>query len=274
MKKIIICLLMILPIFCTISFAENDIPYLKTLRVDKEGIVPYFNKEINEYYLTVGSDISSLDFITEAEDENSNINIIGNSSFKEGINKVKIEVSLNNKQNIYYIYVTKTNNKEAANANLETLAIENVLLTPEFSNSTSYYKSEVGNNIEDLNILAIPENMGAKVEITGNSELLVGKNTVVVKVTAENGYSFRRYYIDIYRRNKTEETDFEEKQAYQAEKISALLEGRYETSIDKENENITEADKSNGLFITMIVIIVIGGAILFYYKLYNNKNKS
>ena len=244
---------------------ENNV-YLKFLRINKEGIVPYFNKEINEYYLTVGTDISNLEISAEAEDTDDLIDIKGNTDFKEGMNTVKIEVSSKDgtDKNIYYIYVTKTSNKEAANTNLENLAVENVILIPEFNNNTSYYKAEIENDIENLNMLVFPENMKATVNINGNQKLQIGKNVIVINVTAENGHSFRRYYIDVYRRNKQQEMQYEEAKQFEAQRLSAILGYNVETNLDNRISN-TNTMSPVILIIGIMAVIAIIGMLLKKY---------
>ena len=242
---------------------ENDV-YLKSMRVNKEGIVPYFNKEINEYYLTIGTDISNLEISAESENTDNRIDIKGNTNLKEGMNKITIEVLSKDEsqKNIYYIYVTKTTNKESANTNLENLAVENVILTPEFSNNTSFYKAEIDNNIENLNILAFPENINANVEIVGNQNLQIGKNVIVINAKGENGYSFRRYYIEVYRRNKGEDAQYLEAKRFETQKLSSILGDKMETNLDNRSSNTTNNVPTVFVVIVIITIIAIIGIVL------------
>lgn len=268
MKKILIQIIAIFSFFImisTISYAENsneNNAYLKTMRLDIEGVEPYFNKDINEYYITVGKEINSIEVNAEAED-NGDIEISGNENIIDGLNTIKIQVSKENMQNTYYIYVTKTDKIETANAKLENLALEGIFLTPEFSNNYSYFICNIPNSIESIKVLAIPQNIKAKVEISGNENLLIGNNQITIKVTAENGKSFRRYYINAYRRNKTEETDYEEQQNFQAVRLSALLNDDIKTNL---SDNIKENNKSKSdVFYAVILIfsIVTAGIVIY-----------
>ena len=60
---------------------------------------------------------------------------------KIGLNSVKIKVISQDKteEKVYELRVTKTDNLDSANTNLEILAIENYLLYPPFENSITQY---------------------------------------------------------------------------------------------------------------------------------------
>ena len=136
---------------------SNDISNskLQNLRFNIEGLVPEFNKDVFEYYLTVNNNINNLEILTVPENKNSKVEITGNENLKEGLNIIKVQITSkdNTSSSSYIINVTKTNNIEDANTNLETLAIENTLLNNIFDNSVTNYNIEVGNNVDSLNIL-------------------------------------------------------------------------------------------------------------------------
>ena len=148
---------------------------LEILRLNHEGITPIFSPDITEYYFLT-EDLTSLEVIAIPENVHSNVNVTGNTDFKDGLNTIVIEVTSLDKtsKTQYQIFVTKTKDLEKANVNLETLAIENVILKPEFANDIYQYEATVSNTTETLNILAIPEKTNAKVEITGIGNLQFG----------------------------------------------------------------------------------------------------
>ena len=165
---------------------EEDNAFLKIMRVNKEGINPDFDKNIKEYYLIVNEDVKDLDITAVAENKDAQVNITGNKNLKIGLNKIKIKVTSKDKSktNEYTINVTKTENEKSANADLETLAVEYFELIPEFDKTITNYSSEVSNEVNKLNILAISSDESAKVQITGNENLKVGDNQITISVTA------------------------------------------------------------------------------------------
>ena len=252
---------------------------LKIMRLDKEGITPEFSPNIKEYYFTTDLSTNSLNITAIPEAENSKVSITGNENLKEGLNKILIEVtsSDNTSRSVYVINVTKTDNKETANANLETLAIENIDLEPIFETNILNYKASVANDVESINILAVPEKIEGKVEITGNTEIKEGDNNVIIKVIAPNGYTYKNYTINVHKRTKEEDVKLEEEQKANTEQLNEILEEKNIQFLsngqivenNEENQNI-EKNNKKVIIISLIIVIVIG--IFIIYKL-KNKNK-
>lgn len=142
---------------------------LKELHLSVEGLSPAFQKTITRYNLIVGNDVSQIAVNAIPEDSNAKVAVTGNTNLKTGTNEVKITVTAQDEKTVknYIIEVTKTENPELANANLENLAIENVTLEPEFSADIISYNGVIGSSIENIHILAVPQIEGATVEITG-----------------------------------------------------------------------------------------------------------
>ena len=233
---------------------------LKILRLSEEGIVPEFLPDIKDYYFVTNKDFTNLNITAIPNNSDANVRINGNDNLNEGINKITIDVISKDKtsKSTYTINLTKTKNVEDANANLETLAIENVLLEPIFDTNTLNYKANVSNNIENLNIFAVPENTNGKVEIEGGSNLKEGTNIVNIKVTAPNGFSFRNYQVIIHRRTLEEDEKYQEEQEASAKKLSTILEEQENDENIKEENNKEEAEENKKNDVIKKVIIVIG----------------
>ena len=218
---------------------------LDILRLNKEGIIPDFNKEITQYYLIVDENTENIEITAIPESNKANVKIQGNNNLKNGINEIKIIVSNNNKEKEYNINVTKTNEQDKANTNLEILAIEYYDIYPEYSNNITNYEIQISNSEENINILAIPEDMDASVEIKGNTDLKEGSNTVEVLVTARNGITKKTYIIRVYKRNEEEEKIYQEEQAKIQEEAEIVLEKMNNEYIDRQDEDVTEANNEN-----------------------------
>ena len=247
---------------------------LKNLRLNHEGITPVFSPDITEYYFLT-EELSSLEVTAIPENTNANVTITGNTNFKEGLNIIVIEVTSPDKttKTQYTISVTKTKDLEKANANLETLAIENVTIEPEFANDIYQYNAIVSNTIENLNILAIPERQNAKVEVTGGENLQYGDNVVNIQVMAENGYTIKQYKVNIYRRNDEEQKIADEEQKINIQKLNAILEEQEER---EEGQNLRENSiidnlKENVWFIAIYIIFSIIIVILVIYRIKKEK---
>ena len=248
---------------------------LQNLRLNIEGLVPEFNKDVFDYYLTVNNNINNLEILTMPENKNSKIEITGNENLREGLNIIKVQITSedNTSSSSYTINVTKTNNIEDANTNLETLAIQNYLLYPNFDNTVTNYNVEVANDTNNINLLAIPEDEEAKVEIDKNDKLQEGNNTIKITVTAKNSYTKKVYNINVYRRNENEEKEYKLKQ----EENKELLNNIQKTSTSKEDNNnqkqTEEQNKDIYLIVTLIILLIILIFTVIFFKIRRSKKK-
>lgn len=85
--------------------------------------------------------------------------------------------------------ITETKPEEKSNnVNLKILAIEDVVLTPEFSNDITEYSAKlVDFEGTELNVIAEAEDEKATVKIEGNTNIVDGENVITITVTAEDG---------------------------------------------------------------------------------------
>lgn len=254
---------------------------LQNLRLSTEGMLPEFQNDIFDYYLTVKNDVKDIEVLATVENNDARVEVTGNENLQNGLNLIKVQVTSPDKtsSSTYLIKVTKTDNLESANTNLETLAIENHLLYPAFGTTNTNYNVEVGNNTEQINLLAIPEDENAKVEINKNDTLKGGNNTIKITVTARNGFTRREYNINVYKRNNEEEAKYQEEQKNNQEKLNQIYEiqrtsNKQEQS--KEDQEKIEKNEQEGkeernrivyfMVLIAIVLILASVSILFEKK--------
>lgn len=261
----------------------SDNTNLSILRINEEGISPDFSPDIKEYYFIADKNINKLEVTAIPENPNAVVTITGNNNFIIGKNTIDIKVESEDKTktDIYRIFVTRAENIEMANANLETLAIRQATLNPEFDNNVTYYKAEIANDINKIDILAIPQKENATVKIAKNDEMQIGSNKIEITVTAEDGITDKKYVLEVYRRNEEEEIKAQEEKKLEAEKLSAILEenqnnnGQSAVEEDNNQDKIKSKDekiKNNiriGIWIIAGVIVVIG--IGFYFRMKRRK---
>ena len=255
---------------------------LKSLRLNVEGIVPDFETDIYDYSLTLPEqlkEIKDIEVQTIAENENAKIEVSGNKNLKDGLNIINVVVTNQGKSQEYKIKVTKTQNLEMANTNLENLAIEYAILSPEFNEQITRYNTQVANEINQLNILAIPENENGKVEILGNNNLNEGNNKIEIKVTAPNGFTQRIYEINVYKRNKQEETMYDQEvdkvkkrleEAYSVNKEVSENDNSGETMNNDNNEVKNEKKENKKDYLLMAVDVFIVVSIIIGFLTYKN----
>lgn len=259
---------------------SKDNANLDIMRLGHEGINPDFNKNIEEYYLVVGENVNNIDVTAIPENREASVEITGNKNLVSGINKIEIIVTSQDKSKTkkYVINVTKTDNAESANSDLAILAVENYSLTPEFSSNVTNYSIEIPNNINEVNILAVPNNIDSTVKVVGNDNLKFGENNIEITVIAPNGITQKTYNLRVYKRNEAEEEKYEEEQETKVEQDTAIVDKiSSEEVIDEINEieadNINNEEMKNDntnktenvvfmIISTILAIVVIGVVII------------
>lgn len=252
--------------------ANSSSAKLEIMRLNQEGVNPDFNPDIHEYYLIVNEDTKKLDITAVPENREAEVKITGNDNLKNGLNKIEISVTSKDKTSTeeYIINVTKTDDAEAANADLENLAVENYTLSPDFQSTVTNYTVEVSNEDENLNILAIAQKENAKVKISGNQNLKIGQNEIVITVTAPNGATEKNYIINAYRRGEAEENAFKQEQQNAIEQANEIMEqmdengngNTQETGEKSENNGIQDEARNVEDMIFMIAGIVLSIIVL------------
>ena len=159
---------------------------LKTLEVTPEGLDPEFDPETTSYTLNVGADVEKLEIKAAPNDEKATVEITGNESLVAGDNAVKITVTA--QDGTTRIYTINVKKGEVTTLGLSSLRINGYTLSPKFASNVYEYKINVLNpNITNLDISAVANNENAKVEITGNTNLIKGENAITITVTSEDG---------------------------------------------------------------------------------------
>lgn len=85
----------------------------------------------------------------------------------------------------------------STDASLASLAISPGTLNPAFSPEVESYSVSVGADVEKITVDAQAADSNASVVVSGSDGLQMGENTVVCKVTAEDGRTIRNYTISV-----------------------------------------------------------------------------
>lgn len=171
---------------------------LKILEIKPEGLDPEFNPETTNYTLNVGMDVEKLEITATPNDEKSKVEITGNDSLQVGDNMVKITVTAEDgTTRIYNIDVKK---EEALDLGLTSIKINGYQLSPSFSSTVYEYKLNIMDpKINKLDITALANDENATVDISGNTSLKDGENTIIITVTSEDGKEKVVYQIYVNR---------------------------------------------------------------------------
>lgn len=175
---------------------KSNTKNLKLLTVENYELEPKFDPEVTEYNLTVGTDVEKLEVSAIPQDENSKVEITGNTDLLLGENTINIKITAEDETvKIYKINVSKI---EEVSLQLSKLEIENYTLTPEFSQDIYEYTLNIGDtSITSLNVIASSNTQNAVIEIAGNNELKLGKNIITVLVKDEENTTVYQIVVNI-----------------------------------------------------------------------------
>ena len=160
-----------------------------------------FSADILEYTKTVPHEVSSIEIVANQADRAAKVNISGNTELKYGENIVTITVTAENgAQKNYILKVNREKNPDDINPYLKSLVVKNATLKNETGRKVYLNICEdISVDVNKLEIEAIPEVEGAKVEITGNEDLKVGTNKISIKVKCRDESTERIYEIIVYK---------------------------------------------------------------------------
>ena len=104
--------------------------------------------------------------------------------------------------NVYADGKVVTDNLDTTNT-LDSITVSDCTLDPVFNSATTEYNCTVKNNVTTVNVNATATSTKAKVRGLGVKELTVGKNTLPIRVIAEDG-SENIYNVNVTRKNPVE----------------------------------------------------------------------
>ena len=132
----------------------------------------------------------------------------------------------------------------SAEAALSSLKISPGKLSPAFSPDVTSYTAQVGAGVDKLAVSASAKDSKAKVLVSGDSGLKVGANTVVCKVTAEDGQTTKSYTITVNKLDTMDVPSEAETEAEAVETTSVVTNG-LDVDIDGASYTVaTEFDAS------------------------------
>lgn len=217
--------------------------YLKSLNVSSGDFK--FNKKTLNYSFSVQNEITSLNVIATAEDSKSTVSGAKTYNLKEGLNKINITVTAENKQTrTYTLQVTRIvkNISKEVNNKLGSLEITNYQIN--FDPETTIYNLTIENE-KSLDIVPKVQDSTSSVVINGNENLKDG-SVIKLVVTAVDG-STKEYIINI---SKNEEINNNDKN---------------EDDQNKEDNNVVKVNENRKLqiiigvasFLVIIIVVIL-----------------
>lgn len=198
----------------------DDNNYLMNINIEFEDgyeITPEFNKEIQEYKVTLPRYYFYKNIKIVGEAESTRATVTGNGVYTYG-NSINTKNSNTNytdypdsKQIILQVmseagetrdYKIIISQEIDNNAYLSNIEISNKEYALQFNKETLEYELEVKSSVEQLIITGTPESIGAKVTGNGKKNLDYGENEIILNVLAEDGITQKDYVIKITRKEE------------------------------------------------------------------------
>lgn len=217
--------------------------YLKSLNVSSGDFK--FNKKTLNYSFSVQNDVTSLNVIATPEDSKSTVSGAKTYNLKEGLNKINITVTAENKQTrTYSLQVTRIvkNISKEVNNKLGSLEITNYQIN--FDPETTIYNLTIENE-KSLDIVPKVQDSTSSVVVNGNENLKDG-SVIKLVVTAVDG-STKEYIINI---SKNEEINNNDKN---------------DDDQNKEDNNVVKVNENRKLqiiigvasFLVIIIVVIL-----------------
>lgn len=229
--------------------------YLTQLSVEGQKLVPNFDKDTFYYNIEQEVDVNSIKIEALAEDSKATISGAGEAELQTGKNEIKVTVKAENGlMKSYFISVNKKKSSIGLTS-LKLKAIEKnrdeyeINFTPSFSNDNYSYECKVYNDVQKINVEAIPENNNCEIEIKGNEKLTDSENSILISVVDRESNETTKYKVKVVKDTN---------------------------GIEKIGANSANNNNSNGIYYLMgicIGCIIIALALGIYFKKYRKRTK-
>ncbi len=177
---------------------------LSSLKIPNTTLTPKFDKNVTEYSADI-KDITEITINAAATDSNAKIMISDNyKNLVKGENIIKISVTAENgaatKTYTIKVNLTMTPTEEEklkASTVLKNIEVKDYDI--DFSEGQKKFTLSVPYKVKKLSIKTEAENPNATIEIDGNKNFKVGKNTIKITVTSEDTQNTETYVITVTR---------------------------------------------------------------------------
>lgn len=175
----------------TTQATKNNNTYLSNIELSVGNI--NFNKDVKEYSINVGSDVSYITVVATAEAETSKVSVSGNTNLVVGENKIDITVTAEDGSVDLYTIIVNKGEKISNNASLKDIKINGKSLK-DFNSAKYNYIYETKDNKLNIEAETVEEN--ADYDKKGLDNIRDGSE-IVLTVTAPDGFTTQDYIITI-----------------------------------------------------------------------------
>lgn len=225
------------------SRAQSSNVYLSGITVTNGSttypLTPTFNRIEKSYNVTVPSNISSVDITGTPEDNNTQI-ISGNGphTLNFGPNNIEIRLKAENGQiGSYFVNVTR---RESSDARLDTLTVDNTLVSGFNSDTETYTLDKVPYTKTSISIDGtFIDSYASFVSGNGTVNLNTGNNVLKVVTQAQDG-TRKTYTLNIERAKNTD-TDVKSIMVHEIP-ATKNSEGKYEVTLENNISTLAPSD--------------------------------
>ena len=185
-----------------VTRAASSDATLSDLSLSGVTLSPTFDEDTLTYVSSVTNDVKSTIVAAATNDETATISAdhLGSKPLSVGKNIITVTVTAEDgsTKKEYTVEVTRA---ASSDATLSDLSLSGVTLSPTFTSGTLAYTANVANDVKSTTVSAAT-NVGTatiSADDLGSKSLSVGKNTLTVNVTAEDGITKKEYTVTVTR---------------------------------------------------------------------------
>ena len=183
---------------------------LKSLGVTGYSLSPSFNSSTKAYTVSVPEGTENVTITAQCNSSKATLDqsSVGQKSLSGDTSTFTVKCTAENgTSSNYTITVNRQKHTEpeptkSSDSKLKSLGVSGYSYSPKFDPDTLTYSMTVSNGIRGLYVQAVPRDEKATLEIEGDSKWEVGKNTIVITVTAEDGSSKTVYRVNVTRESE------------------------------------------------------------------------
>ncbi|MCL2384061.1 MAG: cadherin-like beta sandwich domain-containing protein [Oscillospiraceae bacterium] len=159
-------------------------------------LYPEFNRNVMEYTLHVGYEVTYVDISAMLEDSNARYEVEGNTELQVGENIATLTaIAEDGTRRVYTITIIRA---DEAVLRLASLTVNGFSLTPAFQPDILEYRLTLPEFRDFLEVIATAEDEGVTIEIVGATNLRIGENIIIIILTSEDGEVTTEYRIIVY----------------------------------------------------------------------------
>ena len=197
--------------YINLTRAKSSNNYLSSLTLKEKvsgnnvTLSPSFNSKKFTYTATVDGSVENVDVTANTEVGYAKVvSITGNDNLDFGLNTIEVKVEAEN--GLQTSYIVNLTREKYDIATLSNLKVDGVTVNGFNSNIFEYTLNNVPFTKDSVEIETTKTNQYATVLGDGNVSLNTGDNTIIVKVTAQNGVDYKEYKINLYREKNSDNT--------------------------------------------------------------------